>query len=316
MMRHSDFCVLIISHGRAGRVKTLNALERFGYSGPWYIIIDNEDSQAGDYLNCYGSDHVVVFDKPLEASRLDIADNFTGRLGRKSTVYVRNASFDIARRLGFRYFMVLDDDYDYFRFVLDSNRRYTCRRCTCLDTILDICLDYFTRTPALATIAWLQGGDLLGGANSNSLFSIRRKAMNSFICDTERPFSFMGRFNEDVNTYITHGNRGVVMFSIAELALNQASTQQTTGGMTEAYQENGTYVKSFYSVMHMPSAVKIRAMGEHYRRIHHAITWNNCVPKIIRPEYRKPDIVRGGRRKTRQEPKKTACNSGPLIGYC
>lgn len=34
MMRHSDFCVLIISHGRAGRVKTLNALERFGYSGP------------------------------------------------------------------------------------------------------------------------------------------------------------------------------------------------------------------------------------------------------------------------------------------
>ena len=102
MMRHSDFCVLIISHGRAGRVKTLNALERFGYSGPWYIIIDNEDSQAGDYLNCYGSDHVVVFDKPLEASRLDIADNFTGRLGRKSTVYVRNASFDIARRLGFR----------------------------------------------------------------------------------------------------------------------------------------------------------------------------------------------------------------------
>ncbi len=33
------------------------------------------------------------------------------------------------------------------------------------------------------------------------------------------------------------------------------STQQTTGGMTEAYQENGTYVKSFYSVMHMPSAV-------------------------------------------------------------
>lgn len=311
MMRHSDFCVLIISHGRAGRVKTLNALERFGYSGPWYIIIDNEDSQAGDYLNCYGSDHVVVFDKPLEASRLDIADNFTGRLGRKSTVYVRNASFDIARRLGFRYFMVLDDDYDYFRFVLDSNRRYTCRRCTCLDTILDICLDYFTRTPALATIAWLQGGDLLGGANSNSLFSIRRKAMNSFICDTERPFSFMGRFNEDVNTYITHGNRGVVMFSITELALNQASTQQTTGGVTEAYQENGTCVKSFYSVMHMPSAVKIRTMGEHYRRIHHAITWNNCVPKIIRPEYRKPDIVRGDRRKRGRSRKKLLAIPAP-----
>lgn len=311
MMRHSDFCILVISHGRAGNVKTLNALDHFGYSGPWYIVIDNEDAQAEDYRSCYGSDRIVVFDKALEASRLDVADNFTGRLGHKSTVYVRNASFDIARRLGFRYFMVLDDDYNYFRFVLDGSRRYTCRRCTRLDSVLDICLDYFTRTPSLTAIAWLQGGDLLGGANSNSLSGIRRKVMNSFICDTERPFSFMGRFNEDVNTYITHGNRGAVMFSVTELALNQASTQQVAGGMTEAYQENGTYMKSFYSVMHVPSAVKIRTMGEHYRRIHHAIVWNNCVPKIIRPEYRKPDTARGDRKRRAGSRKKQLAISAP-----
>lgn len=140
--------------------------------------------------------------------------------------------------------------------------------------------------------------------------------MNSFICDTERPFSFMGRFNEDVNTYITHGNRGAVMFSVMELALNQASTQQVAGGMTEAYQENGTYMKSFYSVMHVPSAVKIRTMGEHYRRIHHAIVWNNCVPKIIRPEYRKPDTARGDRKRRAGSRKKTACNFSPLMRYC
>ena len=79
-------------------------------------------------------------------------------------------AFTIRRNLRISFFCCLR------RFVLDSNRRYTCRRCVCLDTILDICLDYFTRTPALATIAWLQGGDLLGGANSNSLFSLRRNA--------------------------------------------------------------------------------------------------------------------------------------------
>lgn len=44
--------------------------------------------------------------------------------------------------------------------------------------------------------------------------------------------------------------------------------------------------------------------GSYYRRIHHAITWNNCVPKIIRPEYRKPDIVRGDRRKRGRSRKK------------
>lgn len=101
------------------------------------------------------------------------------------------------------------------------------------------------------------------------------------------------------------------MFSVTELALNQASTQQVAGGMTEAYQENGTYMKSFYSVMHVPSAVKIRTMGEHYRRIHHAIVWNNCVPKIIRPEYRKPDTARGDRKRRAGSRKKQLAISAP-----
>lgn len=192
MMRHSDFCILVISHGRAGNVKTLNALDHFGYSGPWYIVIDNEDAQAEDYRSCYGSDHIVVFDKALEASRLDVADNFTGRLGRKSTVYVRNASFDIARRLGFRYFMVLDDDYNYFRFVLDGSRRYTCRRCTRLDSVLDICLDYFTRTPSLTTIAWLQGGRPAGRGQLQQPFQHPEKSHEQLYLRHRAPFFLHG----------------------------------------------------------------------------------------------------------------------------
>ncbi len=46
MLTHSDFCTFILSHGRPNNIKTLHPLLNTGnYSGPWYIIIDNEDSQ-------------------------------------------------------------------------------------------------------------------------------------------------------------------------------------------------------------------------------------------------------------------------------
>lgn len=57
--------------------------------------------------------------------------------------------------------------------------------------------------------------------------------------------------------------------------------------MIEQYLSTGTYYKTFYSIMYMPSAVKISIMGNKNKRIHHHISWNNCVPCIIDEEYKK-----------------------------
>lgn len=95
----------------------------------------------------------------------------------------------------------------------------------------------------------------------------------------------------------------------------QPPLQRQRGSLRQKFNSGvrlqGSDYRWFYSVMHMPSAVKIRTMGERYRRIHHAITWNNCVPKIIRPEYRKPDIVRGDRRKRGRSRKKLLAIPAP-----
>ena len=45
-MRRDSFCVFILSHGRPDNVITLNTLRREGYTGPWYIVIDNEDKKG------------------------------------------------------------------------------------------------------------------------------------------------------------------------------------------------------------------------------------------------------------------------------
>jgi hypothetical protein len=129
----------------------------------------------------------------------------------------------------------------------------------------------------------LQNGDYQGGALSSKAKSIHaaRKAMNTFICSTERPFKFSGRINEDVNTYTNLGRKGQLFLSVNQVAIIQKQTQSNKGGMTDVYVESGTYLKSFYSVMYSPSCVKIGEMGQTNRRLHHRINWKCAVPVII-----------------------------------
>jgi hypothetical protein len=151
-----------------------------------------------------------------------------------------------------------------------------------LDKVFDSLIDFKNKTGALA-VALAQRGDFVGGKHNNIVRGelLKRKAMNSFICDTDMPFKFFGKINEDVNTYTLLGSRGNLFFQIPHVSLNQVATQQSNGGMTDIYLDSGTYVKSFYTIMYAPSCTKIRPMGSVYRRLHHNINWNNAIPKII-----------------------------------
>lgn len=70
-----DFTVFILTHGRADRVDTIKTLRKSGYTGPIWLVIDNEDEQRSEYekLPVTG---VYVFDKAEEMKRTDTEDNF------------------------------------------------------------------------------------------------------------------------------------------------------------------------------------------------------------------------------------------------
>ena len=279
-----DFCIFILTHGRPDKVDTYTTLEKAGYTGKVFIVIDDEDATGDAYRELFG-DKVLTFSKAEVAKTFDEADNFHDR---RVIVYARNACFDLAKKVHCRYFMQLDDDYSVFAYRINGDRYPGHWRILNLDRLLETVLDFYTRIPAL-TIAFGQGGDYPGGDESTYLKSImtRRKVMNTFICDTERPFRFFGRINEDVNTYVTLGGRGHLMLSLMMLSITQHQTQSNAGGMSDVYRASGTYVKSFYTLMHAPAATKIGMMHTKFSRIHHLVRWNNAVPKIIRQEYRK-----------------------------
>lgn len=282
-----DFAVLILTHGRADRVITVEHLRRAGYTGKIYLVIDNEDKTADDYRARYG-DQVLMFDKAAVAQTFDEGDNFNDR---RSIIYARNASFDLAESVGIKYFVQFDDDYTGFYFRFQSAGTYGAWRCTTFDEVMNALIDFFDAT-SITTIAWSQGGDHIGGgADGRSVPRLRRKAMNSFLCSTDRRFTFTGRLNEDVNTYTSKGSRGAIFLTALAVMLDQKSTQANAGGMTSMYLDGGTYLKSFYTVMYQPSSVKIGELGDPRSpsyRIHHRIDWPKTVPMILSPEHRKP----------------------------
>ncbi len=285
MAAPTNFAAFILTNNRPDKVVTYDTLRRSGYTGRIVILIDDLDQTRDRYIELYG-DHVEVFDKKAAGLITDSGDNFGSLRG---VVYARNACFEVAERLGIKYFIQLDDDYRHFQFRFNDRLDYGPKVLKDLDTVFSALLKFYIASGA-ASIAIAQGGDFIGGDGSPMAeqIKLKRKCMNSFVCSTERPFKFMGRINEDVNAYTRPASTGLLFFTTNQLSLEQTQTQSNSGGLTEIYLDLGTYVKSFYSVMYQPSSIKVKALTDRGNsRLHHSVSWKNTVPVILREEIKK-----------------------------
>ena len=282
-MVRDDFALMVLSHGRADTVNTIKAFQDSDYTGKWYIIIDNEDKQADKYIQNFGKEHIIIFDKASYDGKFDIMDNFEGR---GVPTYARNAFFDIAKDLGLKYFVMCEDDHEKILARRVVNGVFVTIYVHHIDDIIEEVLNFMDNTPT-TSITFSETGDFIGGPNGVYKKGLTRKAMTSFFCKVDNRFEFLGRFNDDVNTYVEHGKKGKLFFTMSNINIHTAETQIQTGGLTENYLKYGTYTKSFYSVMLNPFAVTIAEMGQFHKRIHHAIDWNKAVPVIISDVYKK-----------------------------
>jgi hypothetical protein len=217
---------------------------------------------------------------------MDAGDS-TGDL--RSTLYSANTIPSLAKERGIKYFFIMCDDYVVFDYSFKKDLEYWTARKPVknLDLLFDRLLDFY-KVANITSLAMAQGGDFIGGPNSAIWKKqLSRKAMNSFLCSTDRPFQFVGRMNEDVTTYVNLGGRGELFLTTALIRLEQLRTQEEEGGLTDLYMEYGTYIKSFFSVMYNPSCVRVSEIGIVTKRIHHKIQWEKAVPKIISDSHRK-----------------------------
>jgi len=311
-----DFCAFILTHGRPDRVQTYKQVRRNGYTGPIFLVVDDEDPTLPEYQQRFRQE-VLVFSKAEIAETFDEGDNFQDR---RAIIYARNQTWKLAKELGYKYFIQLDDDYHGFEYYFDREGRYNYQMVLDLDSLWEAMVEFHEACPQILSVAMSQGGDHIGGAEGKKVIGTKRKAMNTFICSVDRPFQFVGRVNEDVNTYTSLQRRGGVFLTILAVKCVQMESQRQSGGMTEMYLDSGTYVKSFYSVMYAPSCVKVSMLTDWQRqhralphepeyqggrrggRIHHKVKWRCAAPQIL-PESFKKSVKGRGKKHGREEEK-------------
>lgn len=279
----NNFCVFILTHGRPNNVLTIKTLEKCGYKGMLYLVVDDEDKTIDEYKKNFGEEYVKVFNKKSMAEKVDEANNFDER---RTITHARNACFQIAKEIGVEYFLQLDDDYYEFDYKFIGVKGMKMPKD--INYTFDMVIEFYKSTNALS-VAFAQTGDFIGGIdNGKGVYRFsKRKCMNSFFCSTRREFQFIGSMNEDVNTYTTLSNRGELFLTIPVLAINQKDSQSQKGGITDMYLRFGTYCKAFTTTMMHPSGVKVSMMRADNPRLHHSINWNSTTPMIISEKHKK-----------------------------
>jgi hypothetical protein len=276
----NNFAVYILTHRRPDRVYTIQTLRKQNYTGSVFLVLDDQDSSIDEYRSRFGQESIRVFSKEEYRGKFDICDN---NVSNKGVVFARNAVFDIAENDNIENFLVLDDDYTSINYkVIKDGKSYN-GEVKDLDKLFCETLKFYIESK-VDCITYAQGGDFIGGIdNGHKVYRFsKRKLMNSFFCSTKRRFNFIGRINEDVNTYVTHQKTGNVFLTVQNIAVIQKQTQSNAGGLTDQYLEDGTYVKSFYSVLVNPAAVRVNMMRTNHSRLHHTIDWKKVCPVIIK----------------------------------
>lgn len=284
---HKKFAIFILTHGRPDRVVTLKTIKATDYAGDIYLVCDDEDEALQEYKERYGS-MVRVFCKEEWLRRSDTMDNLIEP--RSVILAARNYCFELATQLGLDAFLELDDDYTEIAIKRQQGSKFTETRVK--KGFNRICEEYITLLNThewILSVCFAQGGDYIGGPQNANICKHGwwlPKGMNAFFCSTKKPFSFIGRINEDVNTYVTAPKRGEMLITLADVLIKQGRTQSNAGGMTDTY-NYGTYTKSMYTVLCAPSAVQVRTIGTSHPRLHHHIKWNAVAPKIISDRHRR-----------------------------
>lgn len=286
MAKRDDLGILIATHKRPDNVITLQTLEERGYTGPWRLLVDDQDPTLPDYIERYG-DQVITFSKPEVGETFDRGTNARDYRG---VVYARNVGWQVARDLGWKYFGQFDDDYRRFHGRITRNNQFVHSEVRDLDEVFCAMIDFLEATPHLHCIALPQDGDLIGGRRSTIMrLGWKRKAMNAMFVDVDAPFEYPGPVNEDCTVYGLHQRSGDRIFlTLSPIALNQLPTQVQGGGASDLYIDGGTYYKLFASVMHCPSAIAVRMLHTSNQRIHHFVSYKHCAPCIVREDVRKP----------------------------
>lgn len=273
----------ILTHGRPYNQRTLGVLQDLGYTGKIYLVLDDQDETIQKYIDEYGADNIIIFDKNHYVSKTDTGLH---RPVFKFAVYARNAIEDIARDCGLDYFLMLDDDITNIRFRYNDNGSLkTAYINGCFDSIMYSYIDYMDKAD-ISCMSLGFGNMYMSGCSALETESSRQRiCVEAFVRSVKHKIDWRLNMVEDLITSIDASMRGDVWFQFLPLQVEiQMSEGAVSGGNSDAYNSFGKYKMTFFPTIIYPSSNRPRYVKNHWVT---TTSPDNAVPKIISSSYRK-----------------------------
>ena len=280
-----DFTIFICTHGRPDTQYTLDMLRHCGYTGKIWLVLDDTDSTIQQYIDNYGAENILIFDKNYF---INDSDTGTDKLFDKCILYAKNAVEYVANYWGLKYFAIADDDIKNLcvRYIDgDKLRRFN------IDTNFDLYLQGyldFLESTNMAAVGFGTANSYFSGVDTFSFSSLDKlRIVYQFVIRSIRyDIKWRSFMNEDSVTSILHSNWGQYML------INPSIMQTTTvigetsdaGGMHETYQVNNSLRRCLITMIFAPNCIHpYKYKGSYVLKIDRA----NAFPKIISGAYKK-----------------------------
>lgn len=277
-----NFAAFILTHGRPNNQKTYETLKKLGFKHKIYLVLDDQDPTIQQYIDNYGAENVIVFNKTFYIDRTDVG---LERPVTKFAVYARNAIEDIANELGYQYFLMLDDDIYQFRLRKDVDGSLkTIHLDGMLDDIIDKCFEYVEN----AYLACLMPGVCnvyRCGVQALEWSNKYRISVNCFLRNGAYKVDWRLNMFEDLITDLDYNRYGQVWLTYVPLQIDVgAGNGKVEGGNTDTYKTFDGFKMAFLSVVSHPDCNDMGFYKDHWKPITHTET---AINRIVSGRYRK-----------------------------
>jgi len=268
---NKDLIIFILSYGRK-RVPTLKQIQRKEN----VIILTSKDNEFKDKIVSEGA-RVLVFDKDDFKYRGLEMMNEESVPQKRSAVYAYNYAIEYGRKEGYKYVLVLDDDYIGTSSVNDRNGGHH----PMIDIWASHAVEFMKKHPFIGASCAINTGQLFSGAKKAYINNLKkRQLMNTIIFNTEVKHYFQSLGNGDycdtmvLNTYSK--------FAIVRLATFTITMETIASKKHNTIDYSNLFYSRYSAKMICPAyaSVEFDKIGRNFKRFNTHCRGNNS-PKIV-----------------------------------
>lgn len=282
-----DFAIFICTHGRPNAQLTLENLLSLGYNGKWYLVLDDTDTTIQEYIDKYGADKIIIFNKNFYINSPEY-DNGDCKLHAKCILYAKRAVEDIAHKLGYKYFAIADDDI--VNFCIRRNVDGHLKRVKI--TSMDIVFDAYINLLSCNHVAGLGFGYPVMYSNgidtfSYNILSTRFMPYQFVIRNGDVPVTWNSWFGEDNITELLSSMLGNIWLLVPHVmqTCKEIGDTSGSGGMSDTYRAFTEFDLNFNIIRYCPYGTQLRIKDDNSVRL--IIHKKQCFPQIISGRYKK-----------------------------